>query len=1275
MKKLITVFTIVLVIALVGVLVACDGLFGKTPSNNTGTNTNNGSQTGDNSGNNSGNNSGTGTNSGNTDTPATPVDTAHETKTINFDNGKYEGQVLKGTNTLDGEGTLTLYYAEGNEVYSGGWSNNMRSGQGTRRYVNGDVYVGGWQNDLEHGKGKYTWADGDYYDGDWVLGDKSGKGTFSYQSGDVVTYEGDVVNNVLTGKATVTYRNQNVYTGDVKDGKRDGTGEMAFADGTSYTGAWRNDYENGLGTRTIKTADGIDTITGDWALGSVSSVGTYVYVWANGERYEGTYAGGQPNGQGTKQYLAKDAEGVVIKDEEGNSLFNTFTGRFAAGAIANQENGEYRWYNGDVYTGGFAGGVQNGAGTLAYANGDSYEGNFVSGVISGQGRFTWVSGDMYTGAFAGGVPNGQGTKNYKKEGGYDVFVGVFAAGEIADQAEGTYTWVSGDTYVGSFRNGLPGGQGAKNFVAKDSAGNVLVDGEGNTLYDTFTGTFVQGELGNTGKMVWHDGYVYDGSWSAGKKNGAGVYYDTLGEVYVGNWAMDVKQGTGTLAKRIAGIEDYTIVYAADWEDEDYEIVYAGTWYEDRKVNGTFFYQTEDETKYKYLGEFNAAGQKEGEGTLYVYASGTYDTQLYTGTWVRDRYFTGTGTYSDEDETFVGEFYEGVRKQGVLTYTIEDASYKYEGAFNAVGEKDGEGDLYLYDEGEETYKDFFKGIWAANVPYTGTGHVDYAEGDYYVGSIVAGLRDGEGAYYYSDGDYYEGNWSAGQKSGSGAYTWANGDKYIGNWVDNMKSGEGKINYQSGAVFQGTFESDESVSGTYTYSTNGVKYQYNGAFSAGMKNGAGTLYLYNDGTQAYDVKQYEGNWVNDQMDGQGKYYFESGDYYDGNWKADKKNGQGTYYYAATEQYYVGGWQADKKQGSGDLTYRKAGEDGYRLIYTGAWVNDKKDGTGRYNYSATEYFVGTWAEDLKANGTYHYESGDVYVGGFDANGKKDGDDATYTWTDGRVFAGSYSSDNMVSGTYTYNQGDDWYRYEGDFVSNLKEDSDAKWYKEVAEEYVLLYEGGFEADNLSGYGVYYYGDDERYAGGWLENKKNGVGVYYNGEDVYLGNWAGDNRSGHGIQAKRIAGEESFSLTYSEGWTDVNYQIVYRGNWASDKKNGNGEYYYTDNDDDYKYVGLFSAGVMDGGGILYRFKDGGGYDVVFNGSYSDGRFLSGTYYYTAGGIDYTYVGDFNANGQKHSDSATLTYTNGGVTYKFEGRFANDNPVEAEGQYYRLEDNDWVPLA
>ena len=39
------------------------------------------------------------------------------------------------------------------DVYDGGWENDLREGQGRMQYANGDAYEGDWKYDVQHGKG------------------------------------------------------------------------------------------------------------------------------------------------------------------------------------------------------------------------------------------------------------------------------------------------------------------------------------------------------------------------------------------------------------------------------------------------------------------------------------------------------------------------------------------------------------------------------------------------------------------------------------------------------------------------------------------------------------------------------------------------------------------------------------------------------------------------------------------------------------------------------------------------------------------------------------------------------------------------------------------------------------------------------------------------------------------------------------------------------------------------------------------------------------------
>ena len=64
-------------------------------------------------------------------------------------------------------------------------------------------------------------------------------------------------------------------------------------------------------------------------------------------------------------------------------------------------------------------------------------------------------------------------------------------------------------------------------------------------------------------------------------------------------------------------------------------------------------------------------------------------------------------------------------------------------------------------------------------------------------------------------------------------------------------------------------------------------YVGEFKGGCKHGKGIKYN-RDGTV-----RYEGDYVNDFPDGNGKAYWENGDYYIGQFKSNLRHGKGTMY----------------------------------------------------------------------------------------------------------------------------------------------------------------------------------------------------------------------------------------------------------------------------------------------------------------------------------------------------------------------------------------------
>ena len=78
----------------------------------------------------------------------------------------------------------------------------------------------------------------------------------------------------------------------------------------------------------------------------------------------------------------------------------------------NIEAKKKKYPNGDRYEGKWKDGAPNGNGKMIYANGDIYVGNWLSGNKHGEGEMTYTNGDRYEGEWEMGVKDGNGTMTY-----------------------------------------------------------------------------------------------------------------------------------------------------------------------------------------------------------------------------------------------------------------------------------------------------------------------------------------------------------------------------------------------------------------------------------------------------------------------------------------------------------------------------------------------------------------------------------------------------------------------------------------------------------------------------------------------------------------------------------------------------------------------------------------------------------------------------------------------------------------------------------------------
>lgn len=189
------------------------------------------------------------------------------------------------------------------------------------------------------------------------------------------------------------------------------------------------------------------------------------------------------------------------------------------------------------------------------------------------------------------------------------------------------------------------------------------------------------------------------------------------------------------------------------------------------------------------------------------------------------------------------------------------------------------------------------------------------------SDTGGLRVGE--LLLPNGDWYSGTLLCNVPEGQGKYVWADGCIYEGEWRIGMRHGNGKISWPSGAVYEGEF------SGGYM--------QGNGSYIGA------------------DRLTYKGRWKLNLKHGLGLQTYPNGDFFEGSWIQGTIEGPGKYVWA-NENVYVGNMKGGKMSGKGTLTWKNGD------VYEGNWLNGMMHGFGVYSWSDGGCYVGTWTRGLK-------------------------------------------------------------------------------------------------------------------------------------------------------------------------------------------------------------------------------------------------------------------------------------------------------------------------
>ncbi len=142
---------------------------------------------------------------------------------------------------------------------------------------------------------------------------------------------------------------------------------------------------------------------------------------------------------------------------------------------------------------------------------------------NGTGTFLWPDGNSYSGSFVDGLMHGKGTFSWTNG---NLYNGEYRTGKR--DGYGTFTWQNGNRYTGTFSHGTIHGRGSFIF----SSG------------ETYEGTFENGTMNGVGTLSWPNGDRYVGSFLNGGMNGQGTFTWKNGDTYTGMFRDELMTGNG-----------------------------------------------------------------------------------------------------------------------------------------------------------------------------------------------------------------------------------------------------------------------------------------------------------------------------------------------------------------------------------------------------------------------------------------------------------------------------------------------------------------------------------------------------------------------------------------------------------------------------------------------------------------------------------------------------------------------------------------------------------
>ncbi|QPF75837.1 hypothetical protein G8A07_24945 [Roseateles sp. DAIF2] len=205
-------------------------------------------------------------------------------------------------------------------------------------------------------------------------------------------------------------------------------------------------------------------------------------------------------------------------------------------------------------------------------------------------------------------------------------------------------------------------------------------------------------------------------------------------------------------------------------------------------------------------------------------------------------------------------------------------------------------------GDTRYKGLF--VREAGQVVSGTGRVEWSNGDVYEGALLRSRRHGQGELVWANGQRYKGEWQEDRPSGRGQLRFANGDRFEGQVLDGVPEGEGEMVYARGDRYRGRLSQGVPHGrGRYEWSDGQV---FDGDWQRDKPQGRGRLRFANG-------NQYEGEVADGRPHGKGRLLFSDGGSYEGQFEQGHSQGQGSYAWSSGDRY-VGAWTAGRKHGRG-------------------------------------------------------------------------------------------------------------------------------------------------------------------------------------------------------------------------------------------------------------------------------------------------------------------------------------------------------------------------